>query len=292
MKKNFKLFCFGFGQVAKYFVKNLIKNNYKFDLVTTNTVNTKFKKIGNLKYKSYYFNNNSFDVNLLKNLNNSNKVLISIPPKDKNDLVLKKFANSFKNNKFDWITYLSATSVYGDKKGRWANEKSKTYPTSARGVARLNAENKWLKYSKNFNLPVQIFRLSGIYSDENNVIKRLKKNTVKLIEKKNQYFSRIHIEDIAKILTLSLNNFKSGQVFNISDDYPSTNYEIIKYATNLINIDMPPKIKLVNHTNSIIKDFYKDSKKISNKKMKIFFKYELKYPTFKEGLRNIRDNIV
>ena len=26
MNKNFRLFCFGFGQVAKFFVKNLIKN--------------------------------------------------------------------------------------------------------------------------------------------------------------------------------------------------------------------------------------------------------------------------
>ena len=30
--KNFKLFCFGFGQVAKYFIKNLIKNNFNFEL--------------------------------------------------------------------------------------------------------------------------------------------------------------------------------------------------------------------------------------------------------------------
>ena len=32
MQEKFKLFCFGFGQVAKYFVKNLIKNNFSFDL--------------------------------------------------------------------------------------------------------------------------------------------------------------------------------------------------------------------------------------------------------------------
>ena len=53
MKKKFKLFCFGFGQVAKYFIKNLIIKNFNFDLITTNTTNTQLKEFNNLKYKSY-----------------------------------------------------------------------------------------------------------------------------------------------------------------------------------------------------------------------------------------------
>ena len=124
MKKDFKLFCFGFGQVAKYFVNNLIKNNYNFDLVTTNTIATKFTTINNLKYKSYFFNNNKFDNNLLDELNSSNKVLVSIPPKNDADLVLKTFDKNFKINKFDWVTYLSATSVYGNQNGEWVDEKT------------------------------------------------------------------------------------------------------------------------------------------------------------------------
>ena len=79
MEKKFKLFCFGFGQVAKYFVKNLIKNKFDFDLVTTNTRKTQNKKFNNLQYKSYYFADNKFDNNLLNDLNSSNKILISIP---------------------------------------------------------------------------------------------------------------------------------------------------------------------------------------------------------------------
>ena len=43
MKKKFKLFCFGFGQVAKYFVNNLVKNNFNFELITTNTTKTQLK---------------------------------------------------------------------------------------------------------------------------------------------------------------------------------------------------------------------------------------------------------
>ena len=144
MKKNFKLFCFGFGQVARYFVKNLIKKKYNFNLIATNTQTTKFQKIDGLKYKSYYFSNNKFDKNLLDELSSSNKILISIPPKDGKDIVLKTFSSKFKKNNFEWVTYLSATSVYGDKKGRWVDEKSTTKPTSKNGILRLEAEKKWL----------------------------------------------------------------------------------------------------------------------------------------------------
>ena len=44
MKSKFKLFCFGFGQVAKYFVTNLINKKIAFDLITTNTKNAKITK--------------------------------------------------------------------------------------------------------------------------------------------------------------------------------------------------------------------------------------------------------
>ena len=290
--KKFKLFCFGFGQVARYFVKNLIEKKYKFDLVVTNTTSTQTKQIGNLNYKTYFFKDDKFDNNLLKDLNSSNKVLVSIPPKNKIDIVLNLFHKSFTNNKFDWITYLSATNVYGNQKGNWVTEETIPVPTSEKGISRLNAERQWIKYYKDFKLHLQIFRLSGIYSLENNIIKRLKMGTMKIVEKHDHYFSRIHVEDIAIALTLSLKKFSKGQVFNISDNYPCPNEEIIKYVASLMNINLPKKIKQKEIENKILKSFYKDSKKVCNKKMKSFFLHKLKYPTFKEGLNAIRNNMI
>jgi len=207
MEKNFKLFCYGFGQVAKYFVRNLIDSNFKFDLVTTNTTRTEIRYFKDLKHKSYYFFDNNFDQNLIEDLNSSNKILISIPPQNKIDTVLKMFDKNFQKNKFDWVTYLSATSVYGDKQGQWVDETTIPRPTSTKGIARLNAEKNWLKLFNNFGLPVQIFRLSGIYSFEKNIINRIKEGKLKIVEKNNQFFSRIHIEDIAEILKISFQKF-------------------------------------------------------------------------------------
>ena len=292
MKKRFRLFCFGFGQVAKYFVKKLLKDKLDFELATTNTTETQSLEFNGLKYKSYYFVNNNFDKDLLNDLNLSDKVLISISPKNGTDLVLKIFDKNFKKNKFNWVTYLSATSIYGDKQGQWVDENTNPEPTSSRGIIRLNAEKSWLKYYEDYNLPLQIFRLSGIYSLENNIIKRLKLGTLKIIDKHNHYFSRIHVEDIAEILALSLKKIIPGEIFNISDNYPCSNEEIAKYAANLIKTDLPKRIKPADIDSGMLKEFYKDSKKVDNKKMKYFFNYGLKYPTYKEGLEMIKNHEV
>ncbi len=292
MKKKFKLFCFGFGQVAKYFTESLIKNDFNFDLVTTNTTKTTTKKFKKKIYKSFFMKGNKFDKKLIKELVSSNKILISISPKGKKDIVLNNFAKFFKKNMFDWIVYLSATSVYGNKKGRWVNEKTKTNPTSQRGKDRLKVENMWLKYFKNYNLPVQIFRLAGIYSIENNAINRLKRGKLKIVKKKNHFFSRIHVEDIARILRISLKKNNPGQIFNISDNHPCSNDEIAKYAAKLINFAKPKEIKIKDIKSEMLSEFYKDSKRVDNQKMKSFFRYKLKYPTYKEGLKAIKNQSI
>tara|TARA_Y100000590_G_scaffold192762_1_gene219070 strand:- start:625 stop:1503 length:879 start_codon:yes stop_codon:yes gene_type:complete len=292
MGKKFKLFCFGFGQVAKYFVNNLLDKNSLSELITTNTKKTETKKINNFKYKSYFFSDNNFDIDLINDLQSSKKVLISIPPKNKNDLVLKNFGKYFKNKNFDWVTYLSATNVYGDKKGEWVNENTDPNPLSSKGKSRFVAENEWLNFYKKFLLKIQIFRLSGIYSKENNIINKLQTGDYKIVEKKNNFFSRIHVEDISEILTLSLNKFKPGEVYNISDNYPCSNEEVVTYASQLLKINKPSKIKVDDLQNETLKDFYRESKKVDNNKMKKFFNYDLKFSTYKEGLDNIIDHII
>ena len=54
MKKKFKIFCFGFGQVAEYFIKKLIEDNFEFEIVSTNTKQTQIKKFNQINFKSYY----------------------------------------------------------------------------------------------------------------------------------------------------------------------------------------------------------------------------------------------
>ena len=246
----------------------------------------------NIRYESFNFSENEFDKNIKQKIVEADHILVSIAPINGKDIVSDTFEETFSKFKPKWITYLSATSVYGNHNGNWVDEQSDTNPTSNSGIARLIAEQKWISLSKKYNLPIQIFRLSGIYSNQFNVLKRLETGNAKIVNKKNHYFSRIHVEDIANVLIKSLGNLKKGEIFNISDDRPASNEELILHGVKLLGIEKPKTIKPEEIESQVLKNFYKDSKKVSNKKMKKFFNFKLKFPSYIEGLSYIRDNSV
>ncbi len=290
--KKLNLFCFGFGQVAKNFVKKVIKEKIKLNLVTTTRDDKKIKYFENFKYQNFQLEEKKFDKLLIEKLKLADHILISTAPINGEDIVIKNLREEFKKLNTRWITYLSATSVYGDHEGNWVDESSLTNPTSFNGVARLKAENSWVKLSKEFNLPLQIFRLSGIYSNDFNVLKRLKSGQVKIINTKNHFFSRIHVEDIANALFISLNKFKSGEIFNISDNKPASNEDVIMHGVKLLGLKKPITIEINEIESQMLKNFYNDSKKVKNDKMKEFFNLELKHPSYIEGLNNIFNNFI
>jgi len=287
--KAINIFCFGFGQVAKNFIKKLSIEKYNINLSATSRSESSKENFKGINYNSYLFNTDKFDHNLLVKLKEADHILVSIPPKNEEDLVVKNFSKFLETSKVKWITYLSATSVYGDHKGEWVNENSKTNPISNKGVARLKAENLWASLEKKNKLPVQIFRLSGIYSNEKNILVRLKLGDVKLNNKKNHYFSRIHVDDIANILFKSLSKFKSGEIYNLSDDKPSSSKEITLYGAKILNIE---NIEVHTIKSEMLKNFYNESKKVSNIKVKNYFNYNLIFPSYIEGLNYIRDNFM
>jgi NAD dependent epimerase/dehydratase family enzyme len=284
--------CFGFGQVAKNFIKKINNDGVLFNLTTTSREETKNKKFENINYQSFQFTEKGFDKNFLAKLEDADHILISIAPVTGVDIVIKNFQNYFKPNKLKWITYLSATSVYGDHGGEWVDENSETKPTSTNGIERLKVEKDWMKLSDKFDLPLQIFRLSGIYSNQYNILKRLKSGKAKIINKKNQFFSRIHVEDISNILSISLTQLKKNEIYNISDDKPTSAEEVTMYGAKLLGVDKPKTTEINEIESEMLKVFYRDSKKVNNKKMKEIFKCKLKYPTYVEGLKNIFNNAI
>ena len=290
--KDINIFCFGFGQVAKNFIKKLSIEQYNINLSATSRSESSKKIFNGIHYNSYLFNSEKFDQNLVVKLKEADHILVSIPPENQEDLVVKNFSKFIENSKVKWITYLSATSIYGDHNGEWVNENSKTNPISNNGIARLKAENTWVSLEKDNKIPIQIFRLSGIYSNEKNILIRLKSGDVKLINKKNHYFSRIHVDDISNILFKSLSKFKSGEIYNLSDDKPSTSEDVTLFGAKMLNIENIEKIEVDQIKSEMLKNFYNESKKVSNKKVKSYFNYNLKFPSYIEGLNYIRSNFI
>ena len=261
----------------------LIDRNIDFDISGTSRSKIQFFE---KTIESYLFDSSNFDPEIENKLKNVTHILISTPPEVER-VIIENYLTTLRNNKnLQWVGYLSSTSVYGDHKGDWVEEISNLQPTSEMGLKRMEAEQLLL----NSNLPVRIFRLAGIYSLERNIFSRLKKKEVKIINKKDQIFSRIHVEDIAQVLFSSFSKSKNKDIFNVSDDAPCAYKEVVQYAAALLQVEMPKEINFEDLENSKMKDFYRDRKKVQNSKIKSMG-VKLKYPTFKEGLTAIFNQI-
>ncbi len=198
MVKKDIFFFFGFGQTAKYFISELKKSKRNFHFCTTNTKKTYLRTFKSYKFNSFKFKNETYDKRIIIKLKQADYILVSIPPQNGKDLVLKSFSKILKESKFKKLIYLSATSVYGNHNGKWVNENSKLKGKTKFGLSRKQVEKKWLQLRDLTKKDINILRVSGIYSRESNVLKKILEKKIYVKEKK--FFSRIRVEDLAIII--------------------------------------------------------------------------------------------
>ncbi|MBM3468300.1 MAG: SDR family oxidoreductase [Alphaproteobacteria bacterium] len=213
-------------------------------------------------------------------------ILITIPPNEDGDIVLKSF--DFFKMEAKWIGYLSATSVYGDYGGEWVTEDSLLKPNSSRGFQRVLAEMQWLSLKDIMSdFPIHIFRLSGIYGPGRSVLENIKLGTAQRIDKLGHVFSRIHIEDIVSILTKSLSTPTAGEIYNLADDEPSSSADVVAFGCQILGVESPPLIPFeAAKIPSAMKEFYDEHKRVANGKIKKLLGSGLIYPTYREGLKH------
>src|SRR5581483_2894085 len=186
------------------------------------------------------------------------------------------------------IGYLSTTVVYGDRKGRWVFETSPLAAQSLEGARRVGAERDWLEVGRGMGLTVALFRLPGIYGPGRSAFDRVRAGEARRIAAPGQVFSRIHVDDLASGLAASIARPRAGGIYNLCDDEPCANSEVIAYAARLLGLDPPPEIPLSDAALSpAARRFYAESKRVSNARAKAELGWRPAYPTYREGLAAI-----
>ena len=221
-------------------------------------------------------------------------VLSCVPPdKNGNDPILKTLKSKLQTLSLEWVGYLSTTGVYGNTYGQWVSEKDKPNPFQKRSQKRLNCEEEWI----NSNLPIQIFRLPGIYGPGRSTFEAIKNNKIRVISKENQVFSRIHVSDISNAIIYLLENKNSLQfhrIINIADDEPCSQIEVIQYCYDLLGLKMPKPIlfeEAKKELSAIAQSFWMENRRVSNKLLCETLGYKLIYKNYKIGLKDCFLNI-
>jgi len=168
----------------------------------------------------------------------------------KGTLNLLKAATSYKVNQF---LFTSSETVYGRHRYLPIDEKhpcnpdeslyleEKMYP-----LIKLTTEKLCMIWHRLFELPVTIFRLTGVYSDVNSDLirwlgidaitkKALRGETI--VVKKGGGWEYIHVDDTVQALLLAMLNKKSyGHIFNISNPEGFvTDYETAEFVVKITN---------------------------------------------------------
>ncbi len=189
--------------------------------------------------------------------------------------------------RLSWAGYLSTTGVYGDVAGAWVDETHHCQPTSQRGKQRLHAEQAWL----HSGLPVEIFRLAGIYGPGRNILAKLQTGHYRVVRwSPPHYSSRIHIEDIVRTIHAAMYAPQSGRIVNVADDLPLPHDQ---YACELAAyIGAPAPVVLSpaeaeSILSSAMLEFFRDNKRISNRKLHEQLLPELSYPSFRHAWKTL-----
>jgi nucleoside-diphosphate-sugar epimerase len=188
----------------------------------------------------------------------------------------------------DWIGYLSTTGVYGDRRGGWVFETGRLSAQSVEGARRVAAERDWLEVGRGMGLTVSVFRLPGIYGPGRSAFDRLRSGQARRISAPGQVFSRIHVDDLASGLDASIARPRAGGIYNLCDDEPAPNPDVIAHAASLLGMAPPPEIPLAQAGLSPqAMRFYAESKRVSNARAKAELGWRPAYRTYREGLAAI-----
>lgn len=213
-------------------------------------------------------------------LKQASHILISIPPHGGESQLTNAVWREAKQCR--WIGYLSTTGVYGDREGRTVTEQSKLSPTDSQAEARVQSERLWRRSG------AQIFRLSGIYGPGRSVFDAIREGRGQRISKPGHLFNRIHVEDIARAVWASMMAPTPGAVYNLADDAPAAQADVMAYAHQLLRLPVPEAVPIARaELRPQALRFWAASRQVDASKIKRYHGLKWKYPTYREGLAAI-----
>lgn len=205
-------------------------------------------------------------------LADADQVLSSVPPGADGDPVLESYGDALAGKP---LTYLSSTGVYGDAAGAWVDESAAI--GKGRRTARAEADAAWLERG------ARVLRLPSIYGPGRSALERVRDGKAHRIDQANQVFSRVHVDDIVSAALLAITG--PAGAYNIADNLPCSQNEVIEHACSLLGLPQPPLQSLDEAGLSpMARAFYAENRRVANGKARRVLGWSPQYPTYREGL--------
>jgi nucleoside-diphosphate-sugar epimerase len=119
-----------------------------------------------------------------------------------------------------------------------------------------------------------------VYGPGRGIRGKLRDGTYKILEDGSHATSRIHVDDVARIVFAAGERAPAGSTYLVADDSPTTQGEYAAWLCARAGFAPPPSRPIIEAGKP---RFAHRNRKIRNAKLKADLGIELRYPSFKEG---------
>ena len=190
------------------------------------------------------------------------------------------------------FVYLSTSGVYGECAGDWVDETRPPNPQTERAMRRLDAERTLGDWGERNEVEIVILRVPGIYARDRLPLERLARGTPVLEPEHDVYTNHIHADDLAGILVAALESTGARGVYNASDDGPTKMGEFFDLVADRSGLARPPRVSREEAARLLppeLLSFMSESRRLSNRRMKMQLGVRLRYSTVRDGIPRIKE---
>ncbi|HEX4450637.1 MAG TPA: NAD-dependent epimerase/dehydratase family protein [Kofleriaceae bacterium] len=125
-----------------------------------------------------------------------------------------------------------------------------------------------------------MLRLAPVYGPGRGVRARLAKGDYRLLDDGSHAISRIHVDDVARIVFAAAERAPDKSTYIVADDEPTTQRDYAGWLCERMSLPLPPSRSLYEPGASRVAH---RNRKLRNTKLKRELGLELRYPSFREG---------
>lgn len=282
------LLIVGFGDIARRALPLLLKSWRVFALVRSNQAAAKCRQLGVTPMLGDLDDFSS----LARLAGLADAVLYTAPPAtqgSEDPRPRKLLAALAKTQSLPqrWV-YISTTGVYGDAGGAWLDETSPCRPNSPRAARRVAAERTLRNAAGRSGFCLTILRAPGIYAVDRLPLERLSTDTPMIQASEDSITNHIHADDLAALCVAALNQRQHGiRVYNACDDEPQAMgdwFDLLADTFALPRLKRLPRHEVQALVSPALWSYLKESRRISNARIKHELKFKLAYPTVRQAL--------
>ncbi len=181
----------------------------------------------------------------------------------------------------DRFIYISSTGVHGQRDGSWVDENSACEPVRDGGKAHLQAEQ--LLAEHRIGDQGIVLRLAGIYGPER-VPRRGDLERGGPLPVADGFLNLIHVDDAVEVVLAAEKQAVTPNTFVVADGHPVKRRDYYLELARLLNLGNP---EFCGPAATTAADRRFGSKRIRTTRLMSEMSVQLRYPTYREGLKAI-----